>query len=89
MADQSNLSYLVDKYFYASQMPTMWCPGCGNGVVAMSMCRAIERMGLDQPLRSGRLLPLLPTAMWNAPLTYAGWPKPQELPMWPEVLSIM
>jgi len=47
MADRANLSYLVDKYFYASQMPTMWCPGCGNGVVAMSMCRAIERVGLD------------------------------------------
>lgn len=47
MAEQVALSYLVGKYFYQSQMPTMWCPGCGNGVVAMSMCRAIERLGLD------------------------------------------
>jgi 2-oxoglutarate/2-oxoacid ferredoxin oxidoreductase subunit beta len=47
VAEQAGLSYLVDKYFYQSQMPTMWCPGCGNGVVAMSMCRAIERIGFD------------------------------------------
>jgi len=47
VAEQVALSYLVGKYFYQSQMPTMWCPGCGNGVVAMSMCRAIERLGLD------------------------------------------
>jgi len=25
----------------------MWCPGCGNGVVVMSMCRAIETLGLE------------------------------------------
>ena len=47
MPKEPNLSYLVDKYFYPSQMPTMWCPGCGNGVVAMSMCRAIERLEMD------------------------------------------
>jgi len=47
VAEQANLSYLVAKYFYPNQMPTMWCPGCGNGVVAMSMCRAIERLGMD------------------------------------------
>lgn len=47
MAEQGNLSYLVDKYFYTHQLPTMWCPGCGHGVVAMSMCRAIESLGLD------------------------------------------
>jgi 2-oxoglutarate ferredoxin oxidoreductase subunit beta len=47
MAEQASLSYLVNKYFYTHQFPTMWCPGCGNGVVAMSMCRAIERLGLE------------------------------------------
>jgi 2-oxoglutarate ferredoxin oxidoreductase subunit beta len=25
----------------------MWCPGCGNGTVAMAMVRAIDRLGLD------------------------------------------
>jgi len=47
MPEKANLSQLYNKYFYADQMPTMWCPGCGNGVVAMSMCRAIERVGTD------------------------------------------
>ena len=38
---------LVDKYFYTHQFPTMWCPGCGSGTIAMSMVRAIDRLGLD------------------------------------------
>lgn len=38
---------LVQKYFYESQLPTMWCPGCGNGTVAMAMCRAVEELGLE------------------------------------------
>jgi 2-oxoglutarate ferredoxin oxidoreductase subunit beta len=47
MPKEASLSYLVDKYFYTHQFPTMWCPGCGNGTIAMAMVRAIDRLGLD------------------------------------------
>ena len=47
MPKETPLSQLVNKYFYTHQFPTMWCPGCGNGTVAMAMVRAIDRLGLD------------------------------------------
>ncbi len=47
MSKNASLSSLVNKYFYTHQFPTMWCPGCGNGTVAMAMVRAIDRLGLD------------------------------------------
>lgn len=47
MPKEVSLSQLVNKYFYTHQFPTMWCPGCGNGTVAMAMVRAIDRLGLD------------------------------------------
>jgi len=47
MPEEATLSHLVNKYFYTHQFPTMWCPGCGNGTVAMAMVRAIDRLGLD------------------------------------------
>ena len=47
MSEKPSTSFLVDKYLYTHQLPTMWCPGCGNGTVAMAMIRAIDRIGLD------------------------------------------
>ncbi|MEM3432551.1 MAG: thiamine pyrophosphate-dependent enzyme [Candidatus Methanomethyliaceae archaeon] len=47
MSKNLSVSYFVQKYFYESQFPTMWCPGCGNGTVAMAMVRAVEKAGLD------------------------------------------
>ena len=47
MSKKPSLSFLVEKYFYTSQFPTMWCPGCGNGTVVMAMVRAVENLGLD------------------------------------------
>lgn len=29
-------------------MPTIWCPGCGNGIVLRGIIEAIDRVGLDQ-----------------------------------------
>lgn len=47
MPKEASLSQIVNKYFYTHQFPTMWCPGCGNGTVAMAMARAIDRLELD------------------------------------------
>lgn len=38
---------LIAKY-YRPHLPHIWCPGCGNGIVAASVVRAIDRLGLDQ-----------------------------------------
>ena len=36
------------KYYRTAGLPTMWCPGCGIGIVVQSMVRAIDKLGLDQ-----------------------------------------
>ena len=30
------------------QMPTMWCPGCGNGIVMSAMIRAFEKLHMNE-----------------------------------------
>ena len=47
MPEPVSVSSLIDRYFYSHQFPTMWCPGCGNGVAAMSTVRAIDKLGID------------------------------------------
>lgn len=39
---------LYEKYLVDAKMPTMWCPGCGNGIVLQSIIRAIDELELDQ-----------------------------------------
>lgn len=41
-------SELANKYFRTEHMPTMWCPGCGNGVLTSDIVRAIDNLGIDQ-----------------------------------------
>ena len=38
---------IYDKYLVEEKLPTMWCPGCGNGIVLQSIIRAIDEMDLD------------------------------------------
>ena len=38
---------IYDKYLVEEKLPTMWCPGCGNGIVLQSIIRAIDEMELD------------------------------------------
>lgn len=38
---------IYDKYLVKEKLPTMWCPGCGNGIVLQSLIRAIDEMNLD------------------------------------------
>jgi 2-oxoglutarate ferredoxin oxidoreductase subunit beta len=38
---------IYDRYLVEEKLPTMWCPGCGNGIVLQSIIRAIDEMGLD------------------------------------------
>lgn len=38
----------LDSLRSNKSFPTVWCPGCGNGVVLGAITRAINRLGLDK-----------------------------------------
>ncbi|MHB8190614.1 MAG: 2-oxoacid:ferredoxin oxidoreductase subunit beta [Ferrimicrobium sp.] len=37
----------VDRYLRSEVLPTVWCPGCGNGSIVQSLGMALERMELE------------------------------------------
>ena len=39
---------LYSKSLVEKKMPTMWCPGCGNGIVLQSIIRAVDELSLDK-----------------------------------------
>lgn len=42
------MAYNYDKYLRLEKMPTLWCWGCGDGVILKSVIRAIEKCGWKQ-----------------------------------------
>lgn len=43
------ITELVHKYLrHDKKFPTVWCPGCGNGIILGSMIRAIDKLGWDK-----------------------------------------
>ena len=42
------MAYNYDKYLRTEKMPTLWCWGCGDGVILKATIRAIEKMGWEQ-----------------------------------------
>lgn len=34
----------VDRYLRREMLPTVWCPGCGNGSIAQALALALERL---------------------------------------------
>jgi len=41
------MAYNYDEYLRTQKMPTLWCWGCGDGVILKATIRAIEKMGWD------------------------------------------
>jgi len=41
------MAFNYDKYLRVNRMPTLWCWGCGDGVILKSVIRAIDTMGWD------------------------------------------
>jgi 2-oxoglutarate ferredoxin oxidoreductase subunit beta len=39
------MAYNYDNYLRLSKMPTLWCWGCGDGVILKAVIRAIDAMG--------------------------------------------
>ena len=41
------MAFNYDKYLRIDKMPTLWCWGCGDGVILKTTIRAIEKCGWD------------------------------------------
>ena len=41
------MAFNYDEYLRTDKMPTLWCWGCGDGVILKSVIRAIEKIGLN------------------------------------------
>ncbi len=42
------MAFNYDKYLRLEKMPTLWCWGCGDGVILKAFIRAIDKMGINQ-----------------------------------------
>ena len=42
------MAFNYDKYLRTSKMPTLWCWGCGDGVILKSFIRAIDKLGWEK-----------------------------------------
>ncbi len=42
------MAFNYEKYLRLQKMPTLWCWGCGDGVILKTFVRAIEKMGWNQ-----------------------------------------
>ncbi|MCJ7765267.1 MAG: thiamine pyrophosphate-dependent enzyme, partial [Thiovulaceae bacterium] len=41
------MAFNYDDYLRVEKMPTLWCWGCGDGVILKATIRAIKKMGWD------------------------------------------
>ena len=41
-------SEIVKNYFRTQNLPHIWCPGCGNGIVTRALVKAVDALGLDK-----------------------------------------
>lgn len=44
------MNTLAEKYLRKEALPTIFCPGCGDGIVLNSFIRALEELGLKEDL---------------------------------------
>ena len=42
------MAFNYEKYLRLQKMPTLWCWGCGDGVILKTFIRAVEKMGWSQ-----------------------------------------
>jgi len=42
------MAFNYEKYLRLEKMPTLWCWGCGDGVILKTFVRAIDKMGISQ-----------------------------------------
>ncbi len=42
------MAFNYDEYLRTNKMPTLWCWGCGDGVILKAFIRAIDKLGIDK-----------------------------------------
>lgn len=42
------MAFNYDKYLRLEKMPTLWCWGCGDGVILKAFVRAVDKLGINQ-----------------------------------------
>ncbi len=42
------MAFNYDEYLRTSKMPTLWCWGCGDGVILKAFIRAIDKLGISK-----------------------------------------
>ncbi len=42
------MAFNYDKYLRVNKMPTLWCWGCGDGVILKAFIRAVDKLGIDK-----------------------------------------
>ena len=42
------MAFNYDNYLRVNKMPTLWCWGCGDGVILKSFIRAVEKLGWEK-----------------------------------------
>ena len=42
------MAFNYDQYLRVDKMPTLWCWGCGDGVILKSFIRAIDKLGINK-----------------------------------------
>ncbi|MDD2789313.1 MAG: 2-oxoglutarate ferredoxin oxidoreductase subunit beta [Sulfurimonas sp.] len=42
------MAFNYDKYLRLEKMPTLWCWGCGDGVILKAFVRAIDKLGINK-----------------------------------------
>ena len=63
------MAFNYDQYLRVEKMPTLWCWGCGDGVILKACIRAIEKNYMDKhkpPRYAPRLIELRGCALRSA-----------------------
>ncbi len=42
------MAFNYDNYLRLEKMPTLWCWGCGDGIILKAFIRAVEKLGIDK-----------------------------------------
>ena len=44
------MNKLYEKYIKPESLPTLFCPGCGNGIIQVAAMNAMEELGIKDDI---------------------------------------